>query len=124
MRVVLRLLEDSLKAGARADAADIHFVVFDAPDHIHVDHDHGFVERLGGLLDPGGRSKQPELFASKRSEQDSARKLALKDRKNASQLEHSGCSGGIVIGSRMDFADLRRSHGIKIAAAEVIIMST
>src|SRR6516162_8117209 len=123
MRGGLRLLENFLKVGGRAGAAGIGFGVFDPPDHIHVDHGHGFVERLGGILDPSSRSKQPELFASKRSEQESARKLALKGRKNASQLEHSGCSGGIVIGSRMDFADLRRSHGIKIAAAEMIIVS-
>src|SRR5215469_9046107 len=100
-----RLLENSLKAGARADAADINFVVLDAPDHVHVDHGHGFVERFGRILDPGGRSEQAEFLASKGREQDSAGKLAPKRRKDASELEHSGCSGSIVVGPWVDLGE-------------------
>jgi len=53
-----------LQRGTRADPADIDLVVFDAADHVHVEHGHGFVEGLGGFLDPRGGTEKAQFLSS------------------------------------------------------------
>ena len=42
--------------------------------------------------------------------------------KQASQFEDAGSAAGVIIGARMDLADLRWGKRIEVAAAEVIVV--
>ena len=54
MGIILGLVQDFLKCGTGANAADVNFIVFDAADHVHVEHGHGLIEWFGRLFDPLG----------------------------------------------------------------------
>ena len=52
------MIEDGLEGRSGAEAADINLVVFDAADHVHIEHGDSFVERQSGVLDPFGGAEE------------------------------------------------------------------
>src|ERR1700686_3547934 len=75
-----------------------------------------------GILNPGGRTQEPKLFASEIHEEDAALQLATPRTEQAGEFEDAGSAAGVIVGARMDLADLRGGEGIEVAAAEMIIM--
>src|SRR5580692_1356218 len=123
MRIVFGIVENFLEGGTGANATDVNFVVFDSADHVHVEHGDSFVERLGGIFDPGGGTEEAEFLTSEGGEENAALELAFHGGEEAGEFEEAGGAGGVVVGAGMDLADLRRSERIEIAATEVIVVS-
>ena len=111
-----------LERGAGANAADVDFVVFDAADHVHVEHGDGFVERPGRIFDPVGGAEQTELFTGERREENAALQLAFQRREQAREFEKASGAGSVVVGAGMNLADLRRRERIEIAVTEMIVV--
>ena len=122
MGIIFGGVENFLERGAGANATDIDFVVFDSADHVHVEHGDGFVERLGGIFDPGGGTEETEFFTGEGSEENAALELAFHGGEEAGEFEKTSGAGSVVVGTGMDLADLRRSERIEIAAPEVIVV--
>src|SRR5712692_9418265 len=100
------LVKDGLKSGAGAEAADVNIAVFDAADHVHVEHRDGLVEWPRGIFDPFGRAEEPELFAGEVREENTALELALERSEEPGKFQDAGSAGGVVIRSGMDLANL------------------
>ncbi len=110
------LFDRGLQRCSSAHASDVNLLIVDAADHIHVEHGYGFVERTRRLFHPCRRSKQARVLLRQKTEQNSTLQLAFHRSEQARQFEHSGGTGGVVIRSGMNLADLRRRQRIKIAA--------
>src|SRR5580704_17893567 len=106
MGIVFGGIENFLEGGAGANAADVDFVVFDSADHVHVEHGDGVVEGLGGIFDPGGGAEEAEFFTGEGSEENAALQLAFHGGEEAGEFEKAGGTGGVVVGTGMDLADL------------------
>src|SRR5580692_1977044 len=83
------LIQNGLKGAAGAEAADVNLVVFDAADHIHVEHGDGFVEWQRGIPDPRCRAKETKLFASKVRKKNAALELAFKRSEESGEFQNS-----------------------------------
>jgi len=102
----LRLLENPFERRSSPDTADVNLVVFDAANHVHVDHGHGFRKRPRWILHPLSRSEQAEFFSREIHEENAALKLSALRRQQPGEFQHSRCATGIVIRAGMNLPDL------------------
>ena len=90
MRIVFGIVENFLEGGTGANATEVNFVVFDSADHVHVEHGDSFVERLGGIFDPGGGTEEAEFLTSEGGEENAALELAFHGGEEAGEFEKTG----------------------------------
>src|SRR5438477_5410932 len=119
--ITQRFLNPASPLLRRADAADNQLVIFHPPDHVHVNHRHGAVERQDWILDVKIRAEQAFLFAAKRDEDERAFQVPSLRREDARQFKQPGDAGCVVVRAVMDVACARGETSLA-AASQVIVV--